>query len=80
MRKSLATGGPNGRMRGHGSVKGGLGTVALKNDNFFGKDGNEDYGNSNNQVANVRGKSQSSSRGGAKMSAEVLETWINETL
>lgn len=49
MRKGMATGGPGGKMRGHGSVKGGLGTMALKNDNFFGKDGtNEDYGNSKN--------------------------------
>jgi hypothetical protein len=82
MRKGMGTGGNgNGRQRGHGSVKGGLGTVALKNDNFFGNDGtNDDYGNSNNQVSTGRGKSQKGSRGGAKMSAEVLETWINETL
>lgn len=53
----MATGGPNGRMRGHGSVKGGLGTMALKNDNFFGNGGDGDYGNSKNAVSSVRGKS-----------------------
>jgi len=44
--------------------------------------GDSDYASNTvgrNTVSN-RGKSQSGARGGAKMSAEVLETWINETL
>lgn len=80
----MASGGGNaGKMRGHRSVKGGLGSMALdpkQKDNFLA--GDSDYASNTvgrNTVSN-RGKSQSGARGGAKMSAEVLETWINETL
>ena len=58
-------------------MKGGLGNT-LKKDNFFGGEG--DYVESNKNKVAGRGKSQNSERGGGKMSAEVLETWINETL
>ena len=65
-------------MRGHRSVKGGLGSIAYdaQKDNLVAE--NDYVGR--NTVSN-RGKSQAGARGGgAKMSAEVLETWINETL
>ena len=77
LRKGVATSGDHtGKMRGHQSVKGGL--VAKAENNFFP---NEDYGGGGGgrNAAHGRGKSQGGDRG-VKMSAEVLETWINETL
>lgn len=66
-------------MNGHRSVKG---VLKAPHGNFFGA--NEDYGSGNGPImahSHVRGKSTSKSeRSGPKMSAKVLETWINETL
>ena len=89
MRKSLATG---RHIRGNQSAAnmkafaGPGGTTKgspLRNNNFVGEVGGDDYA-AEGMVVAQRGNSQSGPRGsnktGAKMHGRVLETWINETL